>query len=370
MGSETDLRFTYLYAWKRLVQARAVGGIMSAISALNGIPSACNRAMLSETLRTEWNYDSFVMSDCDTISAISKSFRYTATVEEAVAVALRAGGDLSCGPEYILVENATDDGLAGHNDIDRAVRRLLHARGRMGGFDPDAFDPYKSIPFSVVNSQAHQSLARQVVAESVVLLKNEQHTLPLQLPQIQRLAIIGPSADDSSVQAHTYHGTPSRWNTIASAFRTAAEVTGTAVTVVKGCERRGTDTSGFADAIAAARWSDAIVFVGGLSPSDEEEDTDRLDLHLPGKQLELISAIFGNTSSEVPIVVVLVTGGPVSEPSFMGTLFKRGASVWVSYFGQDGAGIVDVLAKALLRVGFPGRFPWTRLSSHHWKTTV
>ena len=106
---------------------------MSAISALNGVPSACNREMLTDTLRNKWGFDSFVISDCDTIAAIATNFNYAANVKEAVSLALRAGGDLNCGPEYIRIENATIDGLDTEQDVDRAVQRLLYARGRMGG---------------------------------------------------------------------------------------------------------------------------------------------------------------------------------------------------------------------------------------------
>lgn len=125
---------------------------------------------------------------------------------------------------------------------------------------------------------------------------------------------------------------------------------------MQGCERHGTDRSGFAEAIAAARGADAVVFVGGLQASDEEEDTDRPDLKLTGVQLELISAIYGNTSVDVPIVVVIVSGGPISEPSIMGSSVDRGAVVWLSYFGQDGSGAVDVL---LGKESPSGRLPWT-----------
>lgn len=354
--SETDLAFTYLYAWRKLVKARAVGGIMSAISALNGIPSACNGKLLTDTLRGLWGYDSFVLSDCDTISQIATDFHYVASVEEAAAVALRSGGDLNCGPEYMNIENATAHGLVSNANVDMAVRRLLLARGRVGGLDPKSADPYASIPLSVVNSKENQLLARQIVAESVVLLKNERSALPLKLKETRRLAVIGPSADDISVQAHTYHGTPERWVSIAAAIQEEAQGSGTAVTVVKGCERNGADESGFAVALAAAKQSDAVIFVGGLQASDEEEDTDRPDLKLTGKQRDLILKIFNQTAANVPVIVVLVSGGPLSEPAFMSPSLDRGAVVWTSYFGQDGRGVVDVIFG---RVAASGRLPWT-----------
>mmetsp|Transcript_63266 Transcript_63266/g.120693 ORF Transcript_63266/g.120693 Transcript_63266/m.120693 type:complete len:791 (+) Transcript_63266:78-2450(+) len=354
--NEDDLNYTYLYAWKRLVEGHAIGGVMSAISALNGVPSACNREMLTNVLRNQWGYDSYVTTDCDTITAISDNFHYVSTVEEAVAVALRSGGDLNCGPEYSLLENSTLAGFDKEQDIDRAVQRLLYARGRTGALDPVSEDPYASIPLSVVDSPPHRLLARRVIAESVVLLKNEGQTLPLQMSKLRRLAVIGPSADDPSVQAHTYHGTPSAWITVASALRDAAKATGTDVKVIAGCDRHSQDESGIPAAISAAQESDAVIFVGGIDQSNEEEDVDRPDLKLGGKQLKLISALFNSTKHDVPIVVLLISGSPLSEPSFMSQSFERGAVVWVSYFGQDGNGVVDVL---LGQEAPSGRLPFT-----------
>ena len=95
--SEDDLRLTFLPAWRRLAAEGALGGVMSAISALNSIPSAAHKSLLTGMLRGEWAFDGFVISDCDTISAVSDSFHYTASVEQAAAAALQAGGDLNCG---------------------------------------------------------------------------------------------------------------------------------------------------------------------------------------------------------------------------------------------------------------------------------
>ena len=95
---DDDLRYTYLPAWKQLVQTDTVSGVMSAISGLNGIPSAAHKELLTDMLRGEWGFEGYVLSDCDTISAISTSFHYTATVEQATAIAVKSGGDLNCGP--------------------------------------------------------------------------------------------------------------------------------------------------------------------------------------------------------------------------------------------------------------------------------
>ena len=99
--------------------------VMSAISAMNGVPSAASKTMLTDVLRGEWGFDGFVTSDCDTISAISQGFHFTATVVQATAAALKAGGDINCGPEYALLLNATADGFVTEDEIDVSVHRAL-----------------------------------------------------------------------------------------------------------------------------------------------------------------------------------------------------------------------------------------------------
>ena len=183
--------------------------------------------------------------------------------------------------------------------------------------DPAELDPWADIPLSSVASDAHSAVARQVVAESVVLLSNNNNSLPLNLnntnptlgwehkdtsllpssvventgsdssrsPEprvrdartirtntrmIRTIAVIGPSADDSSVQAHTYHGTPTKWVTVLDAVKTVAAANHANVTSAQGCSRTGSDRSGFAAATALAADADAVVFVGGLQASMEE----------------------------------------------------------------------------------------------------
>lgn len=458
--NEDDLRLTYLQAWAALVRAGAIGGVMSAISSLNSIPSAAHKSILVDYLKGELGFGGFVISDCDTISQISTDFQYTASVEQAVAAALQGGGDINCGPEYALLNNATEDGLVSEaKDVDPAVLRALTMRVMTGDLDPASSPtPYSTIPYSVVNSLAHQALARQIVAASVVLLANDGQALPFvvgnsssssddtdaprfaqysswELPcgdnvgnscitgwpscddnavpgqcsfpsenatqlcaawpecgavtcnparsdcqarawgpplmatpgfstfarvnTLRNLLVVGPSANDSSVQAHTYHGTPQAWVTVLDALVAALQPAGVTVSYVYGCSRTGGDRSGFEAAVAAVQAADAVLYVGGLEASMEEEDTDRGDFSLPGVQLPLIQALYSATfnasvSHSIPMAALIISGGPVSEPWLASA--PGLAWAWVSYFGQAGDGIADVLLGA---VPPSGRLPFT-----------
>ena len=370
---EEDLRLTYLPAWRRLVAAGAISGVMSAISSLNTIPSAAHTSLLSGVLRGEWGFPGFVISDCDTIAAVATSFHYTASVEQAAVAALRSGGDINCGPEYKLLLNATQEGLLQEDELTPALLRATEARVRSGALNVNQTDPYSSIPYSELDSPANRALARQAVRESVVLLFNDNAALPLVLPSsssssslpgrhppLTRLLVVGPSADDPSVQAHTYHGTPWRWTTVLTGLQEALSSTGVNITYTPGCSRTGTSRDGFAAAAAlASTWADAVVYVGGLEASLEEEDTDRADFALPGVQLALIQALASAAGAQgrgVPLAVVVISGGPVSEPWLASQQAPNLAWLWVSYFGQDGGGIADVLLGAYSP---SGRLPFT-----------
>jgi beta-glucosidase len=360
--SEDDLRLTYLPAWRRLAAAGALGGVMSAISSLNSIPSAAHTSLLGGVLRGEWNASAFVISDCDTISEISTSFRYTASVEQAAVVALRAGGDINCGPEYQLLLNATADGWLSEDELTPALLRAMEARVRAGALNPNQTDPYSGIPYAEVDSPPNRDLARRAVRESVVLLVNDGGALPLGgagAPPLRSLLVVGPSADDASVQAHTYHGTPWRWTTILTGIREALNGSAVNVTFIRGCSRTDPSRDGFPAAVAAAGTADAVVFVGGLEASIEEEDTDRGDFTLPGPQLALVQALASAAAAQnrsVPVAVVTVSGGPLSEPWLVSRTAPNLAWVWVSYFGQDGGGVADVILGAYSP---SGRLPFT-----------
>jgi beta-glucosidase len=176
----------------------------------------------------------------------------------------------------------------------------------------------------------------------------------MDLTKLKHLLVVGPTSDDISVQAHTYHGTPSKWITVLDAINATllSQAPHVTLTYIQGCDRESkgpTAKAGFAKAIAAVSQATAVVYVGGLQANMEEEGTDRVD-HMghPGVQMDLIKALHVAVKAKAtptPLVVVTVSGGPVAEPYLgmdpIGTLGT--AWLWLSYFGQDGGGVADVL---------------------------
>lgn len=282
---------------------------------------------------------------------IQKSLHYTATLEQAVAISVSSGNDINCGPEFKLLHKALAYGFVDFDAIDVAIRRALRSRFISGNFDPVGTDPYSSIPYSVVDSPEHKLLTKQVVRESIVLLQNPNQILPFDLTKIKQIAVIGPSANDITVQAHTYHGTPSKWITTLEGVQALAAKSNVSVVNTSGASRRDTSEQDFAHAIELANSSDIVLFVGGLDESFEEEDTDRSTLELPGGQMKLIELLM---QLNKPLAILIISGSPIAEPFIVSE--NQAALLWVSYFGQSG----DAIADALFGLSVPsGCLPFT-----------
>ena len=215
---ERDLRETYLPAFRAtVVEGRAVS-VMCAYNRTNGEPCCANTRLLGETLRDEWGFNGYVVSDCGAIDDIYKRHNFVKTAEEASALAVKRGTDLECGDSYKSLVNAVKQGLISEAEIDRSLKRLFEARFRLGMFDPPELVPYAKIPFSANDSAEHRQLALDAARESIVLLKNENNTLPLR-KDLKSIAVIGPNADAIPVLLGNYNGQPSRATTPLAAIR-------------------------------------------------------------------------------------------------------------------------------------------------------
>jgi len=204
--SERDLRETYLPAFRTLVKEGGVYSVMGAYNQFRGHP-ACANDELYGILRNEWGFEGYIVSDCWAVSDFYNFQGYAAGPAEAAAMALKAGTDLECGVDYNHLMDALKRGLVTEADIDRAARRVMMARFRLGMFDPDSIVEYARIPYQANCSDYNRSLARKAAQESVVLLKNSNGTLPLSR-DIKTIAVIGPNAASHEVLVGNYNGIP------------------------------------------------------------------------------------------------------------------------------------------------------------------
>ncbi|MGA8599180.1 MAG: glycoside hydrolase family 3 C-terminal domain-containing protein, partial [Bryobacteraceae bacterium] len=147
--------------------------------------------------------------DCGAIGDIFKGHKYKPTMAAASASAVLAGTDLACGNEYRSLTEAVKQGIIPESAIDKSLIRLFVARIRLGMFDPPDRVPSSKLTMADVDTQAHRELALEAARESIVLLKNERHALPLS-STLKRIAVLGPTADDPDVLLGNYNGIPSR----------------------------------------------------------------------------------------------------------------------------------------------------------------
>ena len=205
--SPQDLYATYLPAFHTTMTEGHAASTMCAYNSIDGEPACASDLLLKKTLRGEWQFGGFVTSDCWAVTDIWKGHKFAPDEEHAAAVALRAGTDTTCGPEFAALSQALKDKLVSESEIDTAVKRLFTARFRLGMFDPPQDVPYARIPMSEVDSEAHRQLARQVARESIVLLKNADGILPLQA-EGKTIAVIGPNATMLESLEGNYNGQP------------------------------------------------------------------------------------------------------------------------------------------------------------------
>ena len=205
--SEEDLNETYLYAFRKTLSAGGAYSVMCAYNSLEGSPACASDLLLKDKLRTDWKFPGYVVSDCGAVSDIFRGHKFTASMAEASAKAVKAGTDLTCGSEYVSLVEAVQKKFITETEIDQSVRRLFVARFRLGMFDTPEKIPYSKIGMDQVANEAHEKLALEAAEKSMVLLKNENHLLPLTKPPAN-IAVIGPASDDPDVMLGNYYGTP------------------------------------------------------------------------------------------------------------------------------------------------------------------
>ncbi len=205
--SAHDLMDTYTPAFRATVVEGHAQSIMCAYNAVSGAPACANEKLL-DLLRKQWRFDGYVVSDCGAIGDIYAGHRYVLTIEQASALAVKSGTDLSCGDEYSYLREAARNRQLSAADLNTSLRRLFTARFRLGMFDPPESVPYARIPMAENDSAEHRQLALRSARESIVLLKNEAGFLPLG-SKYKRIAVVGPNADSLDILLGNYNGTPS-----------------------------------------------------------------------------------------------------------------------------------------------------------------
>ena len=207
--SDYDLWNTYLPAFKQLVTKANVAGVMCAYNAFKKQPCCGSDQLMIDILRNQWKFSGYVTSDCGAIDDFFQRHKTHPDAESAAADAVFHGTDVECGnATYKALVQAVKDGKITEKQIDVSVKRLFMIRFRLGMFDPAAMVKWAQTPESVLESAEHKAHSLKMARQSIVLLRNENNTLPLK-KTLKKIAVVGPNADNAIAVLGNYNGTPS-----------------------------------------------------------------------------------------------------------------------------------------------------------------
>ena len=322
--SKKDLRETYLPAFQACVQEAKVEAVMGAYNRTNGEPCCGSKTLLQDILRDEWGFDGHVVSDCWAIQDFHEHHKVTDTPAESAALAVNHGCDLNCGEMFYYLLNAVKEGKITEDTIDQAVIRLFTTRMRLGLLDEREEIPFSDLSYLEVDSPKMRKLNQEVAAQGLVLLRNEAHTLPLQLDQLRTIGVVGPNANNRRALVGNYEGTASRYVTVLEGIQ---DYVGEKARVIysEAChlyrEKCG-DVTKENDRISELRavidQSDVVIACLGLDSGLEGEEGDqgnayasgdKQNLSLPGKQTDVLRIL---AECKKPVILLLLSGSALT----------------------------------------------------------
>ena len=343
----------YLAPYRAAIQA-GVGSVMSSFNVVDGVPATCNRWLLTSLLRDAWKFDGFVVTDYESIT--EAGIHGLGSKPHNAAQALHAGTDMDmCSSAYVdHLEQMLREGKVSEAEIDQACRRILEAKYKLGLFhNPYRHCEKKRLTTDLYNEQ-HRQAARELAAESFVLLKNQGGLLPL--TKQGTIALIGPLADNRSnlVGCWSTGDTPDRYATLKESMEKALQ--GKAKLIyAQGCNicasetlqeaatfgrpiPRVDDAQARQEALALAAQADVVVCAMGEMAEMSGESSSRTDLELPDVQLALLRDL---VATGKPVVLLNFAG----RPTVMEWESAHVPSILQVWFGgsETGDAICDIL---------------------------
>jgi beta-glucosidase len=328
---DREFRTSHLYPFEMAVKAAHAHSLMASYNEWDRVPNHVNHKLLTDILRHDWGFNGYVMSDGGGIDVVYENHLAAATPAAAGILALEAGVDYDLGGKGRCFSTLAEEQKAGQVSlaaIDRASANVLRVKFLGGLFDRPYTDP--DLVEKVTNTAAHKALARQAAGEAMVLLKNENHTLPLDPAKLKTLAVIGPNAAD--IHLGGYSAVPMEGVSVLQGVRDFAGDS-FKVLYAEGCKLTTNHASGWLvnekpvlndaaddsrltdEAVAVAQKSDAVLLVLGENELlrreawNEDHEGDRDSLELVGRQHDLARAILATGK---PVVVLLLNGGPLA----------------------------------------------------------
>ncbi len=305
---ENELRNVYLPPFKAAVDA-GVASLMTSFSDLDGVPASANTFLLKQVLRDEWHADAMVISDWESIKQLAVH-GFTENDRESAYQAATAGVDMEMASTAYAdhLASLVREGRISEPTVDAMVRNVLRVKFRLGLFDNAQTDAAAYAPAANAD---HLHAAYNAAVASAVLLKNDDWALPLHVESLDRIAVIGPLADDPYEQLGTwiFDGDAAHSRTILQSIR---EFVGERATVefARGVQTtRSRSHEHVAEAVALAARSDVVILVLGEEAILSGEAHCRADITLPGAQQGLLEAV---SATGTKVVLVLMAGRPLA----------------------------------------------------------
>jgi beta-glucosidase len=298
---ERELRSIMLKSFEPAFREGHAMGTMAAYHEIDGIPVTDDPYLLTTILRNEWGFQGFVLSDLGAIRRLYADHHVAATPKDAVVEAINAGVDMQFYDfDHQTFQNAIIDGLKDGSlspvALDRAVSSVLRVKFELGLFDHPLVDP--TLYARVNRSPDHLAIALQSARESMTLLKNDNHLLPLS-KDLKTIAVIGPNAKIARYGDYAPESDPNSGNDIFTALQK----------LLPGTHLLFADGANIDDAVAQTKSADAVILALGESHGVSGEGHDRSDINLPGNQEQLLESVI---AAGKPSVLVLQNGRPLT----------------------------------------------------------
>ncbi|GAF02782.1 glycoside hydrolase family 3 N-terminal domain-containing protein [Saccharicrinis fermentans] len=358
-----EMHQLYLYPFKKVIQEAKPMGVMSSYNDYDGEPVTGSYYFLTELLRQQMGFDGYVVSDSEAVEYLSDKHNVAEDYKEAVRQVVEAGLNVRTTfktPESYIepLREIIKEGKVSMQTIDARVAEVLKVKMRLGLFDHPLIEDVK-LADKVVHTDENEELSRQITRESMVLLKNENNLLPLDIHQLKNVLVTGPLADETG---YTFSRYGPAANASVSVFEGIKKYGAGMINVnyVKGCEVMDAswpeselmdvaltdeEQAGIDEAVAQAIKSDVIIAVVGEDEKRVGESKSRTSLQLPGRQLQLVKALYATGK---PVVLVLINGQPLTinwENKYIPAILE-------AWFPGTSSG--DVVAETLFGDNNPG----------------
>ena len=316
-----EMRTLYIEPFRMAFQEAGALGVMSSYNDYDGEPITGSYHFLTEILRQEWGFKGYVVSDSEAVEFISNKHKVADTYEDGIAQAVNAGLNIRTHftppADFILpLRKAVDDGKISQETLDKRVAEILRIKFWLGLFD----NPYRGNgkqAEQIVHSKEHQAVSLEAARQSLVLLKNETHLLPLS-KSVRSIAVIGPNADEQTQLICRYGPANAPTKTVYQGIKEL--LPHAEVIYKKGCDiidphfpeseildfpKTAEEVQLMEEAIRAAKQAEVVVMVLGGNELTVREDRSRTSLNLPGRQEELLKAV---CATGKPVILVMLDG--------------------------------------------------------------